>query len=96
MVARARLLTIPAGNFLEHLRHNPDLALNLLAAMYRHLRRLVRQVEQLTNLSSVQRVADFLLRLCPPGEQQPQHAGFFDKAKRFWDGLTGEDARERA
>jgi molecular chaperone DnaJ len=30
-------------------------------------------------------------------QQQPQHAGFFDKAKRFWDGLTGhEETRERA
>ena len=29
-------------------------------------------------------------------QQQPRHAGFFDKAKRFWDGLTSrEDERER-
>ena len=29
--------------------------------------------------------------------QQPRQAGFFDKARRFWDGLTGqEEERERA
>jgi molecular chaperone DnaJ len=28
--------------------------------------------------------------------QQPRHAGFFDKAKRFWDGVTGQEERERA
>ena len=35
--------------------------------MARHLHRLVLQVEQLTSRSSVERVADFLLHLCPPG-----------------------------
>ena len=29
-------------------------------------------------------------------QQHPRHAGFFDKAKRFWDGLTDPEARERA
>lgn len=80
VVARARLLTIPAESFLDHLRRNPELALNLLAAMYRHLRRLVRQVEQLTNQSSVQRLADFLLRLCPSGEQRAEFDLPLDKA----------------
>jgi molecular chaperone DnaJ len=29
-------------------------------------------------------------------QQQPRHAGFFDKAKRFWDGITSrEEQRER-
>jgi CRP-like cAMP-binding protein len=72
VITRARLLTVPAGNFLEQIRACPELALNLLAAMARHLRRLVRQVEQLTNRSSLQRVADFLLRLCPPGERRAE------------------------
>ena len=63
--SRARLLTVPAAGFLDQLRRDPELALNLLASMSRHLRRLVRQVEQLTTRSSVERVADFLLHLCP-------------------------------
>jgi CRP-like cAMP-binding protein len=52
----ARLLVVPAASFVARIRENPDLALNLLAAMSRHLRRLVMQVE---------RVSEFLLRLCP-------------------------------
>jgi len=63
--SRTRLLTIPAAGFLDQLRNDPELALNLLASMSRHLHRLVRQVEQLTTRSSVERVADFLLHLCP-------------------------------
>ena len=29
-------------------------------------------------------------------QHHPRHAGFFDKAKRFWDGVTGHEAREQA
>jgi CRP/FNR family transcriptional regulator, dissimilatory nitrate respiration regulator len=72
VVSRARLLTVPAGNFLAQIRSSPELALNLLGSMSRHLRRLVRQVEQLTNRSSLERLADFLLRLCPPGEPRAE------------------------
>ena len=61
----ARLLVFGAEPFLQRLRLNPGLCLNLLASMSRHLRGLVQQVEQLTARSSVERVADFLLRLCP-------------------------------
>jgi CRP-like cAMP-binding protein len=61
----ARLLVVPAESFLARLRKNPDLAFNLLAAMSRHLRRLVRKIEQLSGRSSLERVAEFLLRLCP-------------------------------
>jgi CRP-like cAMP-binding protein len=61
----ARLLVVPAASFVARIRENPDLALNLLAAMSRHLRRLVMQVERLASLSSLERVSEFLLRLCP-------------------------------
>jgi CRP-like cAMP-binding protein len=81
VITRARLLTVPAGNFLEQIRSSPELALNLLASMSRHLNRLVRQVEQLTNRSSVQRVADFLFRLCPPGEPCAEIELPLDKAR---------------
>jgi CRP/FNR family transcriptional regulator, dissimilatory nitrate respiration regulator len=57
---------------LEQIRQSPELALNLLGSMSRHLRRLVRQVEQLTNRSSLERLADFLLRLCPHGEPRAE------------------------
>ncbi|HET6518526.1 MAG TPA: Crp/Fnr family transcriptional regulator [Geminicoccaceae bacterium] len=65
VVNRARLLMIRAEPFLRQLRAHPDLALNMLASMSVHLRRLVRQVEQLTVRSSTERLADFLLKLAP-------------------------------
>lgn len=60
----ARLLVFPAAAFIRHLRDNADLALNILGAMSRHLRFLVAQVEQRGAMSSTERLAAFLLRLC--------------------------------
>jgi CRP-like cAMP-binding protein len=71
-ITRARLLAVPSADFLQQIRHSPDLALNLLATMSRHLRQLVQQVEQLTSRSSAERLVEFLLRLCPPGETRAE------------------------
>lgn len=65
VVDDARLLVVPAEPFVRHLRRDPELCLNILASMSLHLRRLVRQIEQLTVRSSVERLADFLLKLTP-------------------------------
>lgn len=62
-VTAAKLLMVPAASFLRHIRENPDYALNIMATMSRHLRRLVDQVEQLTVRSSTERVAGFLVHL---------------------------------
>lgn len=64
-VAASRLLVIPAAPFIRELAAHADYALRMLASLSRHTRRLVRQVEQLTLKSSTERVADYLLRLCP-------------------------------
>ena len=80
VIAPARLLSVPGKSFIEHMRRDPDLALNLLSSMFVHLRQLIRQVEQLTSRSSAQRVADFLLRLCPEGQPQAELALPLDKA----------------
>lgn len=64
-VEDSRLLVIPASTFMHRLREDSDYALNMMAAMSRHLRTLVRQIEQLAAKSSTQRVAGFLVRLCP-------------------------------
>lgn len=64
-VEDARLLVVPAEPFLRRLSERGALALKMLAAMSRHLRRLVAQVEQLTLRSATERVAEFLVRLCP-------------------------------
>jgi len=51
-------------------------------------------VETPTNLSARQKeLMRELQEICSrQPENHPQHAGFFDKAKRFWDGLTGQTA----
>jgi CRP/FNR family transcriptional regulator, dissimilatory nitrate respiration regulator len=80
VVDRARLLMIRGQPFLRQLHANPDLALNMLASMSVHLRRLVRQVEQLTVRSSTERLADFLLRLAPTHERSATIELPWDKA----------------
>ena len=76
----ARLLVVPAEPFVRQLRGNPQLAINMLASMSRHLRGLVQEIEQRAVKSTAQRIGAFLLKLCPPGEG-PAAIGFpTDKA----------------
>jgi len=65
VVEDARILVVPAERFIARIKERGELALNLLASMSRHLRRLVRQVENLTVNSSAERLAGFLYRLSP-------------------------------
>jgi CRP-like cAMP-binding protein len=65
LVEDSRLLVVPAGPFVKALSENGEYALKIMASMSRQLRNLVRQVEQLTLRSSTERVAGFLVRLCP-------------------------------
>jgi len=69
VITDARLLMVPAQPFVRQLAGDPRLALNILASMSRHLRRLVEQIEQRTANSSTERLATFLLRLCPDNAQ---------------------------
>ena len=50
-------------------------------------------VETPTHLTAKQKALLRELGDSTTAEQHPQHAGFFGKAKRFWDGLVGADAR---
>jgi len=65
IVEESRLLVVPAAPFIRHLREHGDYALKMMASMSRHMRGLVQQVERLTLKSSTERVAEFLVRLCP-------------------------------
>lgn len=65
VVEDSRLLVIPAASFLKQFQQNDHYALNIMAAMSRHLRQLVQQVEQLAVKSSAERVAGFLAKLVP-------------------------------
>lgn len=61
----SRLLVIPARSFARKMLEHSEYTLNILAAMSSHLQLLVHQVEQLTLLTSTERVANFLAELCP-------------------------------
>lgn len=65
VVEDARLLVVPAKPFVRYLVEHGDKAVKMMAAMSRHMRQLVQQVERLTIRSSTERVAEFLGRLCP-------------------------------
>ncbi|MCE8035076.1 cyclic nucleotide-binding domain-containing protein [Billgrantia tianxiuensis] len=64
----ARLLLFPAEHFLTTLERNHGLALNMLANLSGMLRSLVRQLDQLTLQPTYQRLAAFIVSLCPDEE----------------------------
>ena len=63
-VDESRLLVVPATSFLRRIESDADFGLKLMASMSRHLRRLVRQIEQLTVRSTTERLAYFLVKMC--------------------------------
>lgn len=65
VIAESRLLVIPADSFLRHLRGSTELCFKVMAAMARRLQGLVVQLEAVSSRSTLQRLALFLLRLCP-------------------------------
>jgi len=67
-----RVLVIAATPFLKRLRREPELCLNMMASMSRHLRELVGQLERLTTKSSAQRLAEFLVRMAPDDDGQTE------------------------
>lgn len=68
-VSRARVASIPAAHVIKCIRDTPDIALAMIASTSAHLHNLVQQVEQLKAQTGVQRLADFIVTLCP------QHIG---------------------
>lgn len=66
----SRLLAISAASVLREFRQNPDYAINVVADLSRHMRLLVRQIEQLSVSSSTERLARFLVKLCPKDAEE--------------------------
>lgn len=64
-VTDCRTLPVRAGMILEMMKDHPELCTAMLASTFRHLHALVAQVEQLKAQTGAQRVAEFLLELCP-------------------------------
>ena len=59
------LIAVPATVFLALIQARPEAAISVLASTFLHLQGLVSQIEQLKACSGAQRVAEFLLELCP-------------------------------
>lgn len=64
-VTNCRLLRVNGETLRRVIHDRPDLALAMLASTSHHLKALVEQIEQMKRLTGPQRLADFLLRLCP-------------------------------
>ena len=65
VVTTSRLLQMEGEVLRCCIREQPDLALSMLASASYHLKLLVEHIEQIKLLSAAQRVADFLVKLCP-------------------------------
>jgi len=67
-VSDARIVRIPAAHVIKCIRDTPDVAIAMIASTSFHLHHLLEQVAQLKVQSAVQRVAEFLVSLCPAGK----------------------------
>lgn len=79
-VAPSRVLQIDGMHLRQSILDNPHLAFSMLASMSGHLKALVEQIEQMKLLSGAQRLAEFLLRLCPNAEREAVVGLPYDKA----------------
>lgn len=66
----ARVESIAAHAMRQAIREDPDVAFAMFGAMSRHLHHLVDQIEQLKRANGPQRVAEFLIELCPPDQAE--------------------------
>ena len=67
-VTDCRLYQVKAGLVVELMKSRPELCTALIGAVFRHLHGLVMQIEQLKAQTGAQRVAEFLIDLCPVEE----------------------------
>lgn len=74
-----RLICVPAEAFLNLLQARPEAAISILSATFLHLQGLVEQIEQLKARSGAQRVAEFLIELCPEGAESATVTLPYDK-----------------
>jgi CRP-like cAMP-binding protein len=67
-VSDARVIRVPVAHVVKCIQSTPELAQAMIAAMAQHMNHLVQQVEQLKAKLGVQRLAEFLVSLCPNGQ----------------------------
>jgi CRP-like cAMP-binding protein len=78
-VSDARVIRVPVAHVVKCIQSAPELAQAMIAAMAMHMNQLVQQVEQLKAKLGVQRLAEFLVALCPGGENTCTIALPYDK-----------------
>jgi CRP-like cAMP-binding protein len=71
-VSAARVIRVPAAHVVKCIQSTPEFAQAMIAAMAQHMNHLVQQVEQLKAKLGVQRLAEFLVSLCPNGQDTRQ------------------------
>jgi CRP/FNR family transcriptional regulator, dissimilatory nitrate respiration regulator len=64
-VSDVRVVRIPADHVVKSIREMPEIALAMIASTSQHMHHLAQQVEQLKAQTGVQRLAEFLVALCP-------------------------------
>lgn len=67
-VTECRLYRVNAGLVIELMKSQPELCTAMIGATFMHLHELVLQIEQLKAHTGAQRVAEFLIDLCPVEE----------------------------
>ncbi|MFT3691432.1 Crp/Fnr family transcriptional regulator [Paenirhodobacter sp.] len=75
----AQVIVLPAEALLSMLKARPEAAISVIASTFLHLQGLVEQIEQLKARSGTQRVAEFLLDLCPEGADEATVTLPYDK-----------------
>lgn len=78
-VTDCRLITVQGQVLTELMTQSPEIVRAIMATMYLHFHALVGQIEHLKAKSGAQRVADFLLELCPNGVESCTVALPYDK-----------------
>jgi len=78
-VSDARVIRVPVAHILKCIQSAPEFAQAMIAAMAQHMSHLVQQVEQLKAKLGVQRLAEFLLSLCPNDQETCTVALPYDK-----------------
>lgn len=64
-VTECRVLLISTDVLLALVKETPELCLSLLSSTFQHLHEMVAQLEQIKSQTGAQRVAEFILDLCP-------------------------------
>lgn len=78
-IGAAKALKLPAPRFARQLKESPSLCAAVIRDSRDNVARLVGEIESLKSQNADQRLAHFLLALCPPGEDRCRFRLPYDK-----------------